>query len=93
VKSTKNSPLTSLMRSSMAATPWKRAALSARRCTFAKSHDVRLLPVPDSLRADAAIDKARACYEHFGFAQLPSDPYHLFRLVKDIRAALKWVPW
>jgi GNAT superfamily N-acetyltransferase len=31
-------------------------------------------------------DEARAYYEHFGFSPLPSDPYHLFRLLKDIRA-------
>ncbi|HEX3745709.1 MAG TPA: GNAT family N-acetyltransferase [Bryobacteraceae bacterium] len=30
-------------------------------------------------------DQARAFYGHFGFAPLPSDPYHLFRLLKDIR--------
>ena len=34
-------------------------------------------------------DQARAFYEHFGFSPLPSDPYHLFRLLKDIRAGLK----
>jgi GNAT superfamily N-acetyltransferase len=34
-------------------------------------------------------DDARAFYEHFGFAPLPSDPYHLFRLLKDIRTGLK----
>ena len=34
-------------------------------------------------------DQARAFYEHFGFTPSPSDPYHLFRLMKDIRAALK----
>jgi GNAT superfamily N-acetyltransferase len=33
-------------------------------------------------------DQARSFYEHFGFTALPSDPYHLFRLLKDIRAAL-----
>jgi predicted N-acetyltransferase YhbS len=30
-------------------------------------------------------DEARAFYEYFGFSPLPSDPYHLFRLLKDIR--------
>jgi hypothetical protein len=34
-------------------------------------------------------DDARRFYEHFGFLPLPSDPYHLFRLLKDLRAALK----
>jgi GNAT superfamily N-acetyltransferase len=34
-------------------------------------------------------DEAKSFYEHFGFTPLPSDAYHLFRLLKDIRAALK----
>ena len=34
-------------------------------------------------------DNAKAFYERFNFVASPSDPYHLFRLLKDIRAALK----
>lgn len=34
-------------------------------------------------------DEARAFYEHFDFVPSPGDPFHLFRLVKDIRAHLK----
>lgn len=34
-------------------------------------------------------DQARAFYERFGFSPFPSDPYHLFRLLKDIRSDLK----
>jgi predicted N-acetyltransferase YhbS len=34
-------------------------------------------------------DEDKSFYEHFGFTPLPSDPYHLFRLFKDIRAGLK----
>lgn len=30
-------------------------------------------------------DKAKRFYEHFDFIPSPSDPYHLFRLVKDLR--------
>src|SRR5436305_900556 len=30
-------------------------------------------------------DAARAFYEHFGFTASPSDPFHLFVLVKDLR--------
>jgi predicted N-acetyltransferase YhbS len=30
-------------------------------------------------------DGARAFYEHFDFVASPTDPYHLFRLLKDIR--------
>jgi GNAT superfamily N-acetyltransferase len=34
-------------------------------------------------------DEAKSFYEHFGFTPLPSDAYHLFRLLKDIRTGLK----
>ncbi len=34
-------------------------------------------------------DEARASYEHFDFVASSTDPYHLFLLLKDIRAALK----
>jgi len=34
-------------------------------------------------------DEAKSFYEHFGFEPLPSDPYHLFRLLKDLRKGLK----
>lgn len=34
-------------------------------------------------------DEAKAFYEHFDFVASPTDPYHLFRLLKDIRALLK----
>src|SRR5262245_57405966 len=33
-------------------------------------------------------DAAKAFYEHFDFIASPTDPYHLFRLLKDIRALL-----
>jgi GNAT superfamily N-acetyltransferase len=34
-------------------------------------------------------DRARAFYEHFDFVPSPSDPYHLFRLLKDIHSLLR----
>ena len=34
-------------------------------------------------------DQARAFYEHFDFVPSPADPYHLFRLLKEIRALQK----
>jgi GNAT superfamily N-acetyltransferase len=33
-------------------------------------------------------DQAKAFYERFGFLPSPSDPFHLYRLLKDIRAFL-----
>jgi len=34
-------------------------------------------------------DAAKSFYERFGLVASPTDPYHLFRLLKDIRAALR----
>lgn len=34
-------------------------------------------------------DSARAFYEHFDFIPSPADPYHLFRLLKEIRGLQK----
>jgi GNAT superfamily N-acetyltransferase len=34
-------------------------------------------------------DEARAFYERFDFVPSPADPYHLFILLKDVRAALQ----
>jgi GNAT superfamily N-acetyltransferase len=34
-------------------------------------------------------DQARAFYEHFDFVSSPADPYHLFRLLKDIRGLFR----
>ena len=34
-------------------------------------------------------DQATAYYEHFDFVPSPTDPYQLFRLLKDVRALLK----
>jgi GNAT superfamily N-acetyltransferase len=39
-----------------------------------------------ALAVHAKDDAARSFYEHFGFIASPSDPYHLFRLLKDLRA-------
>ncbi len=39
--------------------------------------------------AHAKDDAAKAFYERFDFVPSPSDPYHLFRLMQDVRAALK----
>lgn len=34
-------------------------------------------------------EEAKACYQHFDFEPSPTDPWHLFLLMKDIRAALR----
>lgn len=42
-----------------------------------------------ALAVHAKDDEAKAFYERFDFLASPSDPYHLFRLLKDIRGFLK----
>jgi GNAT superfamily N-acetyltransferase len=41
-----------------------------------------------ALAVHAKDDDARTFYERFGFVAAPTDPYHLFVLLKDIRAVL-----
>jgi GNAT superfamily N-acetyltransferase len=40
-----------------------------------------------ALAVHAKDDKAVAFYQHFGFTPSPSDPRHLFMIIKDIRLA------
>ena len=37
-------------------------------------------------------DQAKTFYEHFDFVPSPADPYHLFRLLKDLRGLLRSTP-
>ena len=41
-----------------------------------------------ALAVHAKDDDARAFYLHFGFSPSPTDPLHLFVLLKDLRASL-----
>jgi GNAT superfamily N-acetyltransferase len=52
----------------------------------AQAADIAGIP---AFAVHAKDDEAKSFYEHFGFTSLPSDPYHLFRLLKDIRIGLK----
>jgi GNAT superfamily N-acetyltransferase len=42
-----------------------------------------------ALAVHAKDDGARAFYERFGFVPAPTDPYHLFVLLKDVRAIVE----
>lgn len=73
------------------ATDWQGKSLGAG---LLKDAMMRTLQAADiaGIRAfavHAKDDAARAFYAHFDFAPSPSDPYHLFRLLKDLRADLK----
>lgn len=73
------------------ATSWQGKGLGAG---LLKDAMLRTLQAADiaGLRAfavHAKDDQAKAFYEHFDFVASPVDPYHLFRLLKDLRAYLK----
>lgn len=83
-------PIMLLARLAVAAT-WQGRGLGAG---LLKDAMMRTLQAADiaGIRAfavHAKDDEAKAFYEHFDFEPAPSDSYHLFRLLKDIRALLK----
>jgi GNAT superfamily N-acetyltransferase len=73
------------------ATSWQGKGLGAG---LLKDSMLRTLQAADiaGIRAfavHAKDEEARAFYEHFDFVPSPTDPYHLFRLLKDIRGILR----
>ena len=42
-----------------------------------------------ALLVHAKDDKARRFYEHFGFEPSPTDPLHLFLVMKDLKARIR----
>jgi GNAT superfamily N-acetyltransferase len=70
------------------ATSWQGKGLGAGMLKDAMQRTLRAADIAGirAFAVHAKDDEARAFYEHFGFTPLPSDPYHLFRLLKDIRA-------
>jgi len=42
-----------------------------------------------ALAVHAKDDEAKPFYEHFNFIASPTDPYHLFLLLKDVRASVQ----
>lgn len=73
------------------ATTWQGKGLGAGLLKDAMQRTLQAADIAGirTFTVHAKDDQARAFYEHFGFSPLPSDPYHLFRLLKDIRANLK----
>jgi GNAT superfamily N-acetyltransferase len=73
------------------ATAWQGKGLGAG---LLKDAMLRTLQAADiagirALAVHAKDDEAKAFYEHFDFVASPTDPYHLFLLLKDVRAAVK----
>lgn len=73
------------------ATSWQGKGLGAGMLKDAMQRTLQAADIAGirAFAVHAKDDEARAFYEHFGFSPLPSDPYHLFRLLKDIRAERK----
>jgi GNAT superfamily N-acetyltransferase len=73
------------------ATSWQGKGLGAGMLKDAMQRTLQAAEIAGirAFAVHAKDDEARAFYEHFGFSPLPSDPYHLFRLLKDIRADRK----
>lgn len=83
-------PIMLLARLAIAA-PWQAKGLGSG---LLKDAMLRTLEAADiaGIRAfvvRAKDDTAKAFYERFDFIASPSDAYHLFRLIQDIRKALK----
>jgi GNAT superfamily N-acetyltransferase len=77
------------------ATSWQGKGIGAG---FLKDAMLRTLQAADiaGIRAfavHAKDDEARTFYEHFDFVLSPSDPFHLFRLFKDLRKLLRSEPF
>jgi GNAT superfamily N-acetyltransferase len=72
-------------------TPWQGRGLGSGLLKDAMQRTVQAADIAGirAFAVHAKDDGARSFYEHFGFTPLPSDTYHLFRLLKDIRAGLK----
>lgn len=70
------------------ASTWQRKGLGAG---LLKDAMLRTLLAADiagirALAVHAKDDEANAFYQHLNFVPSQTDPYHLFRLIKDIRA-------
>ncbi len=73
------------------AIPWQGKGLGAGLLKDAMGRTLQAADIAGirALAVHAKDDEAKAFYERFDFLPSPSDPYHLFRLLKDIRSFLK----
>jgi GNAT superfamily N-acetyltransferase len=83
-------PLMLLARLAVAAT-WQGKGLGSG---LLKDAVLRTLQAADiagirAIAVHAKDDDARGFYERFGFVPAPTDPYHMFVLLKDVRAILE----
>ncbi len=72
------------------AVAWQGKSLGAALLKDAMQRTLRAADIAGirAFAVHAKDEQARAFYEHFDFVPSPTDPYHLFRLLKDIRSLL-----
>jgi GNAT superfamily N-acetyltransferase len=73
------------------ATEWQGKGLGAgllKDATLRTLHAAEIAGIR-AFAVHAKDDQARAFYEHFDFVPSPTDPYHLFRLLKDLRGVVR----
>ena len=73
------------------ATTWQGKRLGAGLLKDAMLRTLRAADIAGirGFAVHAKDDEARGFYEHFDFLPSPTDPFHLFRLLKDIRNIVK----
>ena len=73
------------------ATSWQGKGLGSGLLKDAMLRTLRAADIAGirAMAVHAKDDDARAFYERYGFLSAPTDPYHLFVLLKDVRAILK----
>jgi GNAT superfamily N-acetyltransferase len=72
------------------ATPWQGKGLGSGLLKDAMLRTLQAAEIAGirAFAVHAKDDSARAFYEHFDFVPSSTDPYHLFRLLKDVRGLL-----
>ena len=73
------------------AVPWQGKGLGAGLLKDAMLRTLQAAEIAGirAFAVHAMDDRARTFYEHFDFIPSPTDPYHLFRLLKDVRVLLQ----
>jgi GNAT superfamily N-acetyltransferase len=73
------------------ALPWQGRGLGAGLLKDAMLRTLQAAEIAGirAFAVHAKDDRARAFYQHFDFVPSPTDPYHLFKLLKDVRCLLK----
>ena len=75
------------------ATSWQGKGLGSGPLKDAMLRTLRAADIAGirAMAVHAKDDDARAFYERYGFVAAPTDPYHVFVLLKDVRAGAGFI--